>query len=170
MQNWLYIIQPYSISYSQSLMNKVLDSFLKSRAIGNLMVLYTLFCLTLHVFIWLNKCILRALLYSLERSFRHRGMTTGGVLGLASKVWKWPKSDHQRFMYAPVLYVVDWMKPLRRCIKKNVSNDSQMINHRHVNMLHIFILNKGAPKVLTRSQVCEWVRSFRICLSYMRIF
>ena len=117
MQNWLYIIQPYSISYSQSLMNKVLDSFLKSRAIGNLMVLYTLFCLTLHVFIWLNKCILRALLYSLERSFRHRGMTTGGVLGLASKVWKWPKSDHQRFMYAPVLYVVDWMKPLRRWIK-----------------------------------------------------
>ena len=65
-------------------MNKVLDSFLKSRAIGNLMVLYTLFCLTLHVFIWLNKCILRALLYSLERSFKHRGLTSGGVFGQAS--------------------------------------------------------------------------------------
>ena len=29
-------------------------------------------------------CILRALLYSLERSFKHRGLTSGGVFGQAS--------------------------------------------------------------------------------------
>ena len=35
-------------------------------------------------FIRLNKCILQALLYSLERSFKHRGLTSGRVLGQAS--------------------------------------------------------------------------------------
>ena len=38
-------------------------------------------CLIVHVFIQLNKCILRVLLSSLECSFKHWGLTSSGVLG-----------------------------------------------------------------------------------------
>ena len=43
-------------------------------------------CLIGHVFIRLNKCILRALLNSLEHSFKHQGLTSSGVWGQASTV------------------------------------------------------------------------------------
>ena len=48
------------------------------------LVLCTFVCLIARVFIGLNTCILRALLYSLEHSFKHRGLTSGGVFGQAS--------------------------------------------------------------------------------------
>ena len=38
-------------------------------------------CLIVRVFIRINKCILRVLLSSLECSFKHRGLTSSGVLG-----------------------------------------------------------------------------------------
>ena len=47
------------------------------------LVLCTFVCLIVCVFIWLNTCILWALLYSLECSFKHRGLTSRGVLGQA---------------------------------------------------------------------------------------
>ena len=49
--------------------------------------LYPLF-LIVHVFIQLKQCILRTLLYSLECSFKHQGLTSGKVLGQAIFNWK----------------------------------------------------------------------------------
>ena len=64
------------------------------------MVLYTLFFLIVRVFIWLNKCILGALLCSMERSFKRWGPTSGRVLGQASTLsifgvfWHPPPSNN----------------------------------------------------------------------------
>ena len=51
----------------------------------------------LHVIIWLNKCILRVLLGSLERSFKYWGLTSGRVLGQPHTALYQPFCNHSIF-------------------------------------------------------------------------
>ena len=61
-------------------------------------------CLIVCVFIRLNKCILQALLNSLERSFKHQRLTSSGVLGQPQKQENYSQRKKNQKIQAQVLH------------------------------------------------------------------